>query len=320
MKHELHQMTNAQLKQYISEHRNDEEAFRAALEVLISRRDPNAPYQPYPFNLSDPESEVQAIFVEKLNFMGYPITLSTGIDEIKSGVFMETSCTLNESGQLNIWTRSWAENLIEGAHSRVNIFLLGANNNNLWNTGELACGIGGKAESLLNKNVKSDRSETFNKQVPTDLLSQVKSIRIIHSDKPKTIQEYLEIILHMIEPQQSGDQSNKGDTYNVGQAGAVGRNARSDNNNFYQSEQNKTLADAAAEIQNLLRQLEQTNPTATETEKVAYVNDETTPSFKRRVAGALQASGETAIDEFILENKYLKVAKAAFKGWLQPDS
>lgn len=66
MTHQLHQMTNAQLKQYISEHRNDEEAFRAALEVLISRRDPNAPYQPYPFDLPNPESEVQTILAEKL--------------------------------------------------------------------------------------------------------------------------------------------------------------------------------------------------------------------------------------------------------------
>ncbi|MFN6496187.1 MAG: pentapeptide repeat-containing protein [Nostoc sp. DedQUE01] len=88
----------------------------------------------------------------------------------------------------------------------------------------------------------------------------------------------------------------------------------------YAPEQRQNLAEAAAEIQKLLKQLEQTNPTATETEKVAYVNDETTPSFKRRVVGALQAGGETAIDEFILENKYLKVAKATIKGWLQPGS
>jgi hypothetical protein len=64
--HRLHQMTNAELKQYISAHRNDEEAFRSALEVLLSRRDPNAAYHPYPFNLTDPEHEVKAIFVEKL--------------------------------------------------------------------------------------------------------------------------------------------------------------------------------------------------------------------------------------------------------------
>ncbi|MBD2682220.1 MULTISPECIES: pentapeptide repeat-containing protein [Nostoc] len=88
----------------------------------------------------------------------------------------------------------------------------------------------------------------------------------------------------------------------------------------YTSDQKQNLAEAAAEIQKLLKQLEETNPTATEAEKVAYVNDETTPSFKRRVVGAFQAGGETAIDEFILENKYLKVAKAVIKAWLQPGS
>lgn len=112
--------------------------------------------------------------------------------------------------------------------------------------------------------------------------------------------------------------NNEGDTYNVGQAGAVGKYARSDNNTFLQHEQKRALADAAAEIQQLLKQLEQTNPTATEHEQIAYIDDETTPSFKRRVVAAIQASGEAAIDEFILENKYLKVAKAAMKAWLQP--
>ena len=112
--------------------------------------------------------------------------------------------------------------------------------------------------------------------------------------------------------------TNEGDTFNVSQAGAVGRYARSDNNTFFQSEHRRNLAEAATEIQNLLRQLEQNNPTATETEKITYINDETTTSFKRRVVGSLQASGETAIDEFILENKYLKVAKSAIKGWLHP--
>jgi Tfp pilus assembly protein PilO len=91
------------------------------------------------------------------------------------------------------------------------------------------------------------------------------------------------------------------------------------NQYIHLSEPKKTLADAATEIQQLLKQLEHTNPTATEVEKVAYINDETTPSFKRRVHGALQASGEAAIDEFISENKYLKVVKAAVKGWFQPN-
>ncbi len=62
----LSEMTNAELKRYISEHRNNQEAFRAALEVLISRRNP-ANRQPYPFDLTNPESEVEAIFREKLS-------------------------------------------------------------------------------------------------------------------------------------------------------------------------------------------------------------------------------------------------------------
>jgi regulator of protease activity HflC (stomatin/prohibitin superfamily) len=112
--------------------------------------------------------------------------------------------------------------------------------------------------------------------------------------------------------------ANEGDTYSVGQAGAVGRYARSDNNTFYQSEQKQTLAEAAREIQQLLKQLEQTNPTATEAEKIAYVNDETTPSFKRRAVSALQAGGEAAIEEF-LDNPYVNVGKAIVKGWMKPE-
>lgn len=107
---------------------------------------------------------------------------------------------------------------------------------------------------------------------------------------------------------------------NYGQAGAMGDGARSDNNKFVmqQSEQKQTLADAAKEIQQLLKQLEATNPTATETEKIAYVNDETTPSLKRRVVGALRSGGETAIEEF-LDNSYFNVGKAIVKGWMKPE-
>ena len=107
---------------------------------------------------------------------------------------------------------------------------------------------------------------------------------------------------------------------NYGQTGAMGEGASSDNNNFVmqQSEQKKTLADSAKEIQQLLKQLEKTNPTATETEKIVYVNDETTPKFKRRVVGALQAGSEAAIEEF-LDNPYVNVGKAIVKGWMKPE-
>lgn len=46
MMQNLSEMTTTQLKRYLSEHRNDEDAFRAALQILISRRDPNVPRQP----------------------------------------------------------------------------------------------------------------------------------------------------------------------------------------------------------------------------------------------------------------------------------
>jgi hypothetical protein len=114
--------------------------------------------------------------------------------------------------------------------------------------------------------------------------------------------------------------NNDGDTYHVGQAGAVGKKAQSHNNVFSQTAQKQALSDAAVEIQQLLKQLEKTNPTASEDKKIDYINDETSSGLKRRVVGALKAGGEATIDEFILENKYLKVAKAAVKGWLEPDS
>ena len=60
------QRTNIELKRYISEHRNDSEAFQAAMEVLMSRRNP-ANRQPYPFELANPEIEVEAILKAKLN-------------------------------------------------------------------------------------------------------------------------------------------------------------------------------------------------------------------------------------------------------------
>ena len=102
-------------------------------------------------------------------------------------------------------------------------------------------------------------------------------------------------------------------------ANQISENARQQaNQHIHLSEQKKTLAEAAAEIQQLLKQLEETNPAATKAEKVAYVNDETTRSFKRRVVGALQAGSEAAIEEF-LDNPYVNVGKAIVKGWIKPE-
>jgi hypothetical protein len=62
----LSEMTNTELKQYISTHRNDSDAFQAAMEVLMSRRNP-ANRHPYPFDLVNPEVEVEAILKAKID-------------------------------------------------------------------------------------------------------------------------------------------------------------------------------------------------------------------------------------------------------------
>jgi len=79
----------------------------------------------------------------------------------------------------------------------------------------------------------------------------------------------------------------------------------------------KTLFETVTEIQRLLKQLEQTNPTATEPEQVAYINIATNSDLKQRAIAALKAGGETAFDEYVLESKWLKVVKSIAKGWLQ---
>ena len=64
MSQDLSQMTNVELKRYISKHRNNEDAFHEALQVLMSRRDPNAPWYPHPYKMA--EAEMEAIFREKI--------------------------------------------------------------------------------------------------------------------------------------------------------------------------------------------------------------------------------------------------------------
>ena len=76
----------------------------------------------------------------------------------------------------------------------------------------------------------------------------------------------------------------------------------------------QTLAEAAAEIQQLLRQLEASNPTATLAEQQSFVNLGISPTLKQRFAGALQAGWQEAVAQWV-ENKYAKVAIALLEGW-----
>ncbi|PZV14972.1 MAG: hypothetical protein DCF21_12195 [Leptolyngbya sp.] len=60
----LTNLTNTQLKQYISEHRNDQDACSTALNVLMSRSNP-ANRRPFSENLQELERELNAFLQSK---------------------------------------------------------------------------------------------------------------------------------------------------------------------------------------------------------------------------------------------------------------
>jgi uncharacterized protein YjbI with pentapeptide repeats len=82
----------------------------------------------------------------------------------------------------------------------------------------------------------------------------------------------------------------------------------------YAPEQKQMLADAAAEIQQLLKQLGQTNPNATEADQKAFLTAAIPPTKRQRFANALQGGGKELLKE-LMDNMYLNVAIAAIEGW-----
>lgn len=85
-------------------------------------------------------------------------------------------------------------------------------------------------------------------------------------------------------------------------------------------EKRQSLAEAAAEIQQLLMQLEKSNPTATDAEKVAYVNDETPPALKSRMTNAVKAGGKSIVETMLDNNVYGNVIRAAVQGWVSSEN
>ncbi|NEP54407.1 MAG: hypothetical protein F6K65_38695 [Moorea sp. SIO3C2] len=81
--------------------------------------------------------------------------------------------------------------------------------------------------------------------------------------------------------------------------------------------QSQSLAQAAAEIQQLLQQLEQTNPTATEAQQEDFVSAAIEATKKERLINALKEGGQGAIEEF-LDNPYLNVVIRIIEGWRNP--
>jgi outer membrane murein-binding lipoprotein Lpp/uncharacterized protein YukE len=84
--------------------------------------------------------------------------------------------------------------------------------------------------------------------------------------------------------------------------------------NNYPTEQ-KPLADAATEIQNLLQQLQKNNPEASEEQQKAWVNAGVKQTVKEQAISAIKAGGNAVIEHFFSDNAYVKVGKAIIEGW-----
>jgi uncharacterized protein YjbI with pentapeptide repeats len=101
-------------------------------------------------------------------------------------------------------------------------------------------------------------------------------------------------------------------------AGQIGGNITN-----YNPEQKQNLAQAAADIQQLLNQLSQSYPTATTSEKMSVVAKavdeiESDPTLKARVIGALKAGGTEAFKELI-DNPLVNILLASIEGWQEAE-
>ncbi|NET76909.1 MULTISPECIES: hypothetical protein [Okeania] len=115
----------------------------------------------------------------------------------------------------------------------------------------------------------------------------------------------------------------KGNITNNGQI-AGGKNSK----NHYEvhetinEDQSKSLAETAAEIQELLKQLEQSNPTKTTAGQMTVATQaieiiESNPTLKQRVVGTLKSAGTEALKE-ALDHPVANILVAGFEGWMKP--
>ncbi|NEO95087.1 MAG: pentapeptide repeat-containing protein, partial [Moorea sp. SIO3G5] len=128
------------------------------------------------------------------------------------------------------------------------------------------------------------------------------------------------------------DMSDKSQSFNIGNIdqsqaanptnfNIANDNARQVNTNNFTPEQTQSLAEAAAEIQQLLNQLSQTNPTTTNKEKMIVVGEvvdqiETNPTLKNKVINALKAGGVEAFKEAI-DHPLVNILMATIDGWTE---
>ncbi|MEH2149219.1 tetratricopeptide repeat protein [Nostoc sp.] len=95
------------------------------------------------------------------------------------------------------------------------------------------------------------------------------------------------------------------------------------NQHIYESQKKQNLAEAAADIHQLLKQLEATNPTTNEVEKltvVAKASEEIKKNFtlKARVINALKTGGTEAFKEAV-DHPLVNILLATIEGWQEAE-
>ncbi len=108
----------------------------------------------------------------------------------------------------------------------------------------------------------------------------------------------------------------------LNQGNAINQGTQIGEQHNYAPEQQKSLAEAAQEIQDLLAQLAKTYPTETPSQKAMFGAKaveaiEQKPALKARVVTALKASGMVALQEAV-DNPLFNVVSAFLEGFVDP--
>ncbi|MEQ9549100.1 MAG: HEAT repeat domain-containing protein [Coleofasciculus sp. G3-WIS-01] len=164
-----------------------------------------------------------------------------------------------------------------------------------------------------------DRYQFYNQSVAESPLS-------VPDQSGDPLIDSLETIIQILKTMSNNPTNNfQGATFN-GITGTVTGNIVGDNigsQNNYPAEQRQTLTEAAAEIQQLLAQLKNSNPTLTESERqsvvIEAINQEIkrNPTFKQRLQSALKAGGIEALKSLF---PAVNIPIETIKGWMEAES
>ncbi|MGD2183214.1 pentapeptide repeat-containing protein [Lusitaniella coriacea] len=134
----------------------------------------------------------------------------------------------------------------------------------------------------------------------------------------------LTTIINKVESNSVAEHKSQGDTYNqsgnfgIGHMsdGAIQREAKVAG--VLNEADKRSLAEIAEEIQQLLRQLETQNPTATDTEKQTFVTLAIPQNKRQRAVSALKSGSKEILRE-LLDNPYVNIGIAIIEGWQNPE-